>query len=185
MTVIKNIRASLVGAAIAATLAGPAAAGPVRDFSVPMEAVADYQKARLVGPWFEVARSRSLIEPDCHAVSSDVATREDSRLTLKIACHKGSVDGPVLNIEGIMAEVAPGVFRMRFVRPSGFGDLTLAVLWQADDDSLAVVGTPGGQIGWVWSKTAVVDAATLELGREKLVSAGYKMQAIQPVKHAP
>jgi apolipoprotein D and lipocalin family protein len=126
-----------------------------------------------------------MIEPDCQAVTSDVATREDSRLTLKIACHKGSVDGPVLPIEGILAEIAPGIFAMRFVRPQGFGGLTLVVLWQADDDSLAVLGTPGGQIGWVWSKTPVVDSTTLDLGREKLVSAGYKVGAIHPVKQAP
>jgi apolipoprotein D and lipocalin family protein len=106
-------------------------------------------------------------------------------LTLKIACHKGSVDGPVLSIEGILAEVAPGIFRMRFVHPQGFGGLTLAVLWQADDDSLAVLGTPGGQIGWVWSKTPLVGSATLDLGRGKLVSAGYKAQAIHPVKQVP
>lgn len=185
MTVIDTIRRLGVGLAVVAVLAGPLAAEPVRDPAVPMHAAADYQMERLVGPWFEVARTPSVMEPDCHAVTSDVASREDSRLTLKIACHKGSVDGPLLAIEGILAEIEPGVFALRFVRPHGFGGLTLVVLWQSDDDSLAVLGTPGGQIGWVWSKTAAVDPATLERGREILGAAGYKVSAVHPVQQAP
>lgn len=172
------VRAILAALALAAGLAGPVAAGP-------MTAVPGYAKARLVGHWFEVARSPSVLEPDCQAVTADVASREDSRLTLKIACHKGRVTGPVLNIDGILAETDPGIFEMRFVHLREFGGLTLVVLWQAEDDSLAVLGTPGGEIGWVWSKSAKVDAATLALGRDRLAAAGYAAAAIRPVRQAP
>lgn len=182
MAELRGIRACLTGAALALGLAGPLTAGPVRDLSVPMQVMPGYQKERLVGHWFEVARSPSMLEPDCQAVTADVETREDSRLTLKILCHKGSVTGPVLNIDGILVEIEPGVFQMRFVRLQEFGALTLAVLWQSEDDSLAVLGEPLGKIGWIWSKSASVDAEALARARDRLVSVGYAARSIKPVE---
>ncbi|MDR0809962.1 MAG: lipocalin family protein [Gemmobacter sp.] len=185
MALVRNILPWLAAWAIVAGLAGPVAAKPVRDPTLPMQAAPGYEKARLIGRWFEVARSRSMLESDCHAVTADVETRDDSRLTLRIVCHKGSVTGPVLNIDGILVETDPGIFVIRMVRLQQFDALPLVVLWQAEDDSLAVLGTPGGQMGWVWSRSAEVDAATLALGREKLEAAGYAARAIAPVKQAP
>lgn len=161
----------------------PAAAQQMRDISQPMQIVVDYQKERLIGQWYEVARSPSRFEIDCHGVSANVETRDDSRLTLKIVCHKGAVSGPILHIDSILVEIEPAIFVMRFVRLRGFGDQTLVVLWQAEDESLAVLGSPDGQFGWVWSKTADVDDATLALGREKLIASGYNGQNIRAVKH--
>jgi apolipoprotein D and lipocalin family protein len=185
MAAVRNILPWLAAWAIVAGLAGPVAAKLVRDPALPMHAAPGYEKARLVGHWFEVARSRSNIEIDCEGVTADVETRDDSRLTLKIACHKGSVAGPVRNIDSILVETDPGVFVMRMVRLQQFDALPLAVIWQAEDDSLAVLGTPGGEMGWVWSKSPEVDAATLALGTEKLVEAGYAARAIEPVEQAP
>lgn len=184
MATVRNILIGLA-AGIAVGLPVPGAAGPVRDLSVPMRAVSGYEKARLVGRWYEVARSPSRLERDCHAVTADVETREDSRLTLKIDCRKGSVDGPVMEIDGILVELDSGVFGWRLVRLTQFGDFTLAVLWQSEDDGLAVIGTPGGELGWVWSKSAEVDAAALSLARGKLVAAGYAETEIRDVQQAP
>jgi lipocalin len=51
-----------------------ALADQVRDTSLPMVAVAGYDKARLVGDWYEVARSDSALEVDCHGVAISVVT---------------------------------------------------------------------------------------------------------------
>ena len=144
-----------------------------------------YQKTRLVGDWFQIARSPSLFEHNCHAVKVKISTREDSRMTIKMICHKGSVSGPVLAIDGILVQHEPSVFGMRFVRHRQFGDVTLIVLWQAEDDSLAVLGSPIGQVGWVLSKSAKTDPETLALGIKKLVDAGYSESVIRIVKQAP
>ncbi len=181
MRVFRN--SCFAGLAIALAWLGPSVAEPVRDLSQPMRATAAYAKTRLVGQWFEIARSPSRLEPDCHAVTAEVETRDDSRLTLKIDCHMGSVTGPLLEIDGILVELAPGIFGLRLVRLSQLGDMTLVVLWQADDDGLAVIGAPGGDVGWVWSKAPNVDESTIELGRAKLVEAGYSARAIMSVDH--
>ena len=173
----------LVSWVIVLGFAGPVAAQHMRDISVPVRGQPNYEKSRLLGHWFEVARSKSRFEYDCHGVTADVELRDDSRLTLKIDCHKGSVSGPVLDIDSILVEVAPAVFEMRFVRFRAFGHQTAVVLWQAEDDSLAVLGSPSGEFGWVWSKSVIIDQASLDLGREKLVAAGYLKHGIRPVKH--
>ncbi len=154
----------------------------VRDQSLPMVAVPGFDKARLVGDWYEVARSDSTLEVDCHGVTTKIATRDDSRLNLKIACHKGRVDGPVLPIEGVMVEVAPGIFQARFVRLPEFGNLELAVLWAAEDDSLVVVVSAMGRVGWLLSKVAQPSDAALARGIQVLLDNAYKPGAIAPVK---
>ncbi|MGD0639978.1 MAG: lipocalin family protein [Roseiarcus sp.] len=162
-----------------------ALAAPVRDLTAPMIAVAQYDKARLVGHWFEVAQTPSILEQDCHGVTVDVATRDDSRSTLKIACHKSSLDGPLLPIEGVLAETDPGIYQLRLVHLLELGNLQMVVLWQSDDDGMAAIGAPLAEIGWVWSKTAHPDPRLIETARQSLISAGYRPTAIRPVEQAP
>ena len=169
--------------ALVCLMALPAIAGPVRDLSKPMFSVAGYDKARLVGEWFEVARSASPLEVDCHAVTTSIAARDDSRLTLKLACHKGSVTGKVLALDGVMAEVAPGLYQVRFVRLPQIGNVELAVLWAAADDSAVVVGAGTGQVGWVLTKAADPGSAVIAAGVQVLVDNGYDPAAIAPVEH--
>lgn len=183
MSAYRNPLFWLLSCALLLAVTTPGAAQLLRDTSKPLQSLLDYEKSRLMGTWYEVARSKSRLEQDCHGVTANVETREDTRLTLKIACHKGSVNGPVLNIDSILVEVAPSVFELRFVRFRAFGHQTLVVLWQAEDDSVAVVGSLSGEFGWIWSKSPSIAPEILELGREKLVEAGYRKQGIQPVQH--
>ena len=159
-----------------------AVADMVRDTSLPMVAMPGFDKARLVGDWFEVARSASALELDCHGVTTDIAARDDSRLTLKIACHKGRVDGPVLPIEGVMVEVAPGLYQVRFLHLAEIGNLELAVLWAADDDSMVVIGSALGQVGWVLAKGQKPEDAAYQVGVKVLVDNGYAPGVIAPVE---
>ena len=162
-----------------------AAAAPVRDISVPLVALAGYDKARLIGHWFEVAQTPNFLEQDCHGTTAEVATRDDSRLTVKIACHKASLSGTVLPLEGVMAETAPGTYELRLVRLTELGNLDLTVLWQAPDDSMAVLGAPKGEVGWIWSKTAHPAPQALADAKAALVAAGYRARAIRSVEQAP
>jgi lipocalin len=166
----------------ALALSSGAAAGPVRDFSAPMVAVAGYDKARLIGDWFDVARSKNMLEADCYGVTTDIAGREDSRLTLKIACHKGRLDGPVVPNEGVMVEVAQGQYQLRLMRLAELGNLEMAVLWAAPDDSMVVIGPVWGQVGWVLAKVPEPDGAALDAGIQVLVDNGYAPRAIAPVE---
>ncbi len=162
-----------------------AQAEPIRDLSTPLVPDAAYDQARLVGDWYEVARTPSFLEQDCHGTTMEVATRDDSRLTVRIACHKGSLSGPVLALEGILVETGSGVFQLRLFRLAELGNLQLALLWQAPDDSMAVLGAPRGEVGWVWSKSPHPDPAVLERAKAVLAAAGYRAKAIREVEQAP
>lgn len=156
-----------------------------RDLSVPLVAAAEHDQARLVGDWYEVAQTPTFLEQECHGTTVKVADRDDSRLTVKIACHKGSVTGPVLPLEGVMVQTASGQFQLRLFRLAELGNLHFVVLWQAPDDSMAVLGAPMGDIGWVWSKTPHPDPVALQEAKAVLVAAGYSAKAIRNVEHAP
>lgn len=160
-------------------------AAPVRDPAVPLIAVAGYEQARLVGDWFEVAQTPTFLEQDCHGTTVEVAARDDSRLTVKIACHKGDVSGPILPLEGVLVQTESGLFQLRLFRLAELGNLQLALLWQAADDSMAVLGAPFGEVGWVWSKTPHPDPAVLEQAKAVLVAAGYRAKSIRNVEQAP
>ena len=160
-------------------------AKPVRDRSVPLVALADHDQARLVGDWYEVAQTPTFLEQDCHGTTVAVSARDDSRLTVKIACHKGAVTGPVLPLEGVLVQTRPGQFQLRLFRLADLGNLPLTLLWQAPDDSMAVLGAPRGEVGWIWSKAPHPDPAALDAAKAVLVAAGYRAEAIRNVEQAP
>jgi len=154
---------------------------PLAALAEGMQPVPGFDRQALLGDWFEVASTPTLLEQDCHGVTVDVAPRDDSRLTMKIACHKGRVDGPVLPIEGVMAETVPGSFSVRLVRLSEVGILDLVVLWQAEDGSMVALGSPVGAVGWVWSRTAHPEPAALKAAKAALAKNGYNPQFIADV----
>lgn len=158
-----------------------AMAEPVRDLDTPIFPVPGYDKARLLGDWYELAQAPTFLERDCHGTTAAVATREDTRLTLKIACHMGNTAGKVLPIEGIMVQTDQGIFELRLVRLLELGNISLVVLWQAPDDSLVALGAPSGEIGWVWSRSLTPDPALLQKARQALIDAGYQAKAIRSV----
>jgi apolipoprotein D and lipocalin family protein len=160
-------------------------AGSLRDLSVPLTADALYDRSRLVGSWFEVAQTPTFLERDCHGTTVDVAARDDSRLTVRIACRMGALSGPVLNLEGVLVQTDPNVFQLRLVRLAELGNLHLALLWLAPDDSMAVLGAPWGDVGWIWSRSPHPDPDALERARAVLVAAGYPAKTIRNVEQDP
>lgn len=169
---------------LAAVLPQAVLAEPVRDRTVPLYAVEGYDQGRLVGSWYEVAQTPTFLEQDCHGTTVAVAAREDSRLTVKIACRKGSLTGPVLPLEGVLVQIGSGVFHLRLFRLAELGNLRLVLLWQAPDDSMAVIGAPFGEVGWIWSKSPHPDPADLARAKAVLVAAGYRAGAIKDVEQA-
>jgi apolipoprotein D and lipocalin family protein len=160
-------------------------AGPLRDLTVPLVPEAGFDQARLVGGWFEVAQTPVFFEQDCHGTTVAVAARDDSRLTVKIACRKGALTGPILPVEGILVQTDSGLFQLRLFRLAERGNLQFVLLWQAPDDSISVLGSPLGEVGWIWSKSPHPDPAALEAAKAVLVAAGYDAEMIRNVEQAP
>jgi lipocalin len=177
--------ARIVCISLTMLLAAPAAAQQVRDLDRPLIAMTSFEQGRLLGDWFELARTPTLLGRDCHGTTVRIEERDDSRLTLKIDCHVGRLDGPVLAIEGIIVEISPGVFVVRLNRLAQVGNLPLVVLWEDADAGLLVIGAPRGEVGFVWAREARPDPAALETARQVLVAQGYREALISEVPHAP
>ncbi|SMY06976.1 lipocalin family protein [Flavimaricola marinus] len=170
---------------LAMLFALPALAQQVRDPATPLIPVTTFEQSKLLGDWFEVARTPTLLGRDCHGNTVRIEERDDSRLTLRINCHVGRLDGPILAIEGIVVEISPGVFLARINRLPQIGNLPLVVLWEAEDARLLAIGAPRGEIGFLWSRQPNPDAAALDAARQALVAQGYREGAIAAVPHAP
>lgn len=170
---------------LAMLIAPPALAQQVRDLDRPLIAMTTFEQSRLLGDWFEIARTPTLLGRDCHGTTVRIEERDDSRLTMKMNCPVGRLDGPVLAIEGIVVEVSPGVFVARVNRLSQIGNLPLVVLWEDGDAGLLVIGAPRGEVGFVWAREANPDPTAVEAARQVLVSQGYRERAITEVPHAP
>lgn len=169
---------------VALLAAAPALAAPVRDLSRPLQPLATLEAGDLMGPWYEVARSPSLLEQDCAGVTTEFRPRaEDSRIELRIACHKGGPTGPLVAIEGIAAPVAPAVMLVRLVRLSQLGTLDLQVLHLDAAEGVAAIGAERGQIGWVLARDLAADPAAINRAIGVLVENGYDAAAIARVAH--
>ena len=163
----------------------PLQAQQVRDPGVPLVPQGDFDRESLLGSWFEVAQTPTLLERDCHGTTATVETREDSRFTLRIACQVGRLGGPVLPIEGVLVETAPGVFQVRLNRLPQMGNLVLVVAWLSPGADVLALAAPRGEIGWIWARDAVPDAGMLDEARAALVGQGYRASAIRPVPQVP
>lgn len=166
-------------------LAAPALAQQVRDLDRPLIAMTSFEQGGLLGDWFELARTPTLLGRDCHGTTVRIEERDDSRLSLKINCHVGRLDGPVLAIEGIIVEVSPGVFVARLNRLPQLGNLPLIVLWEDAEAGLLVIGAPRGEVGFIWARGVTPDPVALDAARQALVAQGYRERAITTVPHAP
>jgi len=177
------LRAACFFVALLTTL--PAQAQSVRDLDTPLVALSSFDRSRLIGDFYEVAQTPTFLEQDCYGTTVKIEERDDSRLTMRIGCHVGALDGPLLPIDGIMVETAPGVLLVRLIRMAHLGNLPLVVIWEAEDASMVALGAPRGEIGWVWSRTAHPEPAALDAARQALVSQGYRGSAFRFVEHAP
>lgn len=177
------LRAASLSMSLLAAL--PALAQQVRDPGTPLMAVPSYDRSRILGDWYEIAQTPTLLERDCYGTTVKIEMRYDSRLAMQISCHVGALDGPILPIDGIMVETAPGIFLVRLVRLAQMGDLPLVVIWESEDASLLALGAPRGEIGWLWARSAHPDPAVLDEARQALVAQGYRASAIRAVQHAP
>ena len=156
-----HLRASILGVFIvalspAAGLARTGAPKPVRSVS----------SALYSGRWYEIARTPNTMQKDCQGATSDFQGFADGTFTVVDTCHAGSPTGAARTVKA-RAKIIPASDNTRF-RMAFFGGLIHQEYWildHADDDSWAVMATPGGNYVWLLSRRPslppTVEAAAL------------------------
>jgi apolipoprotein D and lipocalin family protein len=155
---------ALIGALAAAGVAEAGAHPPVRPVSASLYS----------GRWYEIARTPNTLQKDCQGATSDFQGFEDGAFTVVDTCHKGGPTGPVKIIKA-RAKIVPASDNTRF-RMAFFGGLIHQEYWildHADDDSWAVMATPGGNYVWLLSRRPSLPPRVQAAALARVSALGY------------
>jgi len=151
-----------------------------RDRDMPIAAQAEFDPARYLGLWYEVARYPVSFEEGCTATTAEYGRIDAETVSVVNTCRQGSPDGPEEQIAGTAEIVGPGQLEVSF-------DIVAAdywVLWVDDAYETAVVGVPSGRAGWILARTPQISESRRARAEEALVANGYDPDRLMEVQHA-
>lgn len=167
--------------AVAALLLTACATGEsYRDEDVPLQTARNFDLARYMGRWYEIARFPNRFEKGCVGVTADYSLNPDGSVRVVNTCRKATLAGPVEQAEGrAFPRADPAVWRVKFTEwlPAFLaGDYH--VLDVDPDYTVAVVGDPDGTTGWILGRDYVIDDEKLRHAYDVLFRNGYEMSQI-------
>ncbi len=126
------------------------------------------------GRWYEIARTPNLAQKDCEGPTSDFEGWSDGTFIVVNTCHKGGPKGETRVIRAKAKIINPGD-NTRF-RVSFFGGLVHQEYWildHADDDSWALMATPGGRYVWLLCRRPAMAPGSLAAAIARAGALGY------------
>jgi apolipoprotein D and lipocalin family protein len=153
---------------IAATLVATQALAAAQPPSKPVSA------AFYTGMWYEIARTPNSGQRDCEAATTQFIERGSNGFSVVQICRKGSASGAAktFNTTGqILAGTQNAKFKMSFL--GGLKKQEYWVLDRADDQSWAIMATPGGNFVWLLSRKAVMSPAAKAAALARVQALGY------------
>lgn len=178
------MRRPLPGPALAAVLSllaiaacGVVLAPSYRDDSVTIASAANFDAARYVGRWYEVARYPNPFQAECPGAIADYGLTETPGVL--------SVRNTCLDAEGVASGQITGT-----ATDEGLGRLSVRlqgvpvaapywVLWVDEGYRTAVVGAPNGRVGWILNRDPDIPEDRLAAAREVLDFNGYDLGQLQ------
>jgi len=169
-------------AALALT-ANPAAAQRYGDDTAPISTVQNLDVNRYAGLWYEIARYPNRFERSCYAVMAEYTLNTDGTIGVTNTCREGAVDGPIDVAEGRARVEGPGQLSVNFVRFLPFIRGDYYVLDVTADYSVAVVGEPGRDYGWILARARRISEASFARATAVLERNGYRLDELERVPH--
>lgn len=162
----------------------PACIGQVyRDAAVPIATQRDFQPARYLGRWHEIARYPVFFEQGCTATTADYGAIDADTVSVLNTCSKGAPEGPAVRISGTARIAGPGELKVRFAGVP-FVAADYWVLWVDADYQTAVVGVPSGRAGWILARTPSIDLVRRAKAEAALARNGYDPARLYDVPQA-
>lgn len=158
----------IVAASLLATQAPTAAWAAAQPPSKPVAA------SFYTGKWYEIARTPNSGQRDCQAPTTEFTGKGAAGFSVHQICRKGSASGAakVFDTTGqILSGTQNAKFKMSFL--GGLKKQEYWVLDRADDQSWAIMATPGGNFVWLLSRKAVMDPADKAQALERVKALGY------------
>ncbi|OYX90698.1 MAG: lipocalin [Caulobacter sp. 35-67-4] len=127
------------------------------------------------GKWYEIARTPNSGQRDCEAASTQFTSTGANGFKVVQICRKGSATGEAktFNTTGAIVAATPrnAKFSMSFL--GGLKKQEYWVLDRADDQSWAIMATPGGNYVWLLSRKAVMSPAARDAALARVRALGY------------
>lgn len=126
------------------------------------------------GQWFEIARTPNSGQRDCEAASTQFTSTGASSFKVVQICRRGSPTGAAktFNTSGkIVADTFNAKFSMSFL--GGLKTQEYWVLDRADDQSWAIMATPGGNYVWLLSRQADMPSDVRASALSRVRALGY------------
>ena len=155
-----------------AVLAAPALAGAP-------EPASRVELTKMIGRWYEVARTPNAMQKDCEAATADW-TRIGEGYSVVQTCRRGSPDGPKKEWKA-SATVADPVKNAKF-KLTFLGGLMRQEYWVLDhraDEGWLIMGTPGGNYVWLLSKAPQLAASARNQAIARIRQLGYDTSALE------
>ena len=163
-------RRAAVAAAIFLGFAGAVAA----DAPQPAQSV---DLGRFAGRWYEIARTPNRGQPTCVQLTVEVTRPADGRFSVTNTCRRAQGQPRVVRANGRVLDARSNAkIRLTADGMLGIGGLASQEYWildRAADYSWAILGTPGGNYFWLWSRQAQPSAEARAALLSRVGSLGY------------
>ncbi len=163
-----------LGLAALLTACAPAPAPGFRELTVPITATTRFSPEQISGLWHVIESYPTPLLPQCGTQQWQIRAAEAAPRLVVLCGARTAFDAPLT--------VDPrGVLRIRS------SDLDLAgralwVMWMDEDARTAVIGTPGGEMGWIVNRTAELRPDRRAAAREIMAFNGYDLTRLQEVE---
>lgn len=127
-----------LGPILACAIALPALAAPPQPR-------ASFDRNRMQGRWYEIARTPTSINRGCQGSATDWAPKPDGSFRITAVCRKGSPTGPARTVTGEVQVLNPGQnTKVRMKLLAGLVSRDYWIFDHADDYGWLIMGTPKG-----------------------------------------
>jgi apolipoprotein D and lipocalin family protein len=126
------------------------------------------------GKWYEIARTPNSGQRDCEAPTTEFTGKAGGGFSVRQICHKGSASGAAktFNTAGTIVSGSQNAkFKMSFL--GGLKKQEYWVLDRADDQSWAIMATPGGNYVWLLARDPVMGEAAKSDALARVKALGY------------
>jgi apolipoprotein D and lipocalin family protein len=147
------------------------------------------QPARPVAPslysgrWYQLAQIAKIDAHPCPAATDDFSPDGRGGITAVATCHETSAPGRTHQYQAKVS-ILPGSRAAKF-KMSFFGGLIIQEYWvldHADDQSWALMATPGGNYLWLIARRPGLDPASRAAAVARIAALGYNTSKLTPTR---
>lgn len=147
-----------------------------RDQKVPLATNGAVDLDRYAGLWYQIARFPNSAEKGCVGVTAEYLPQPSGELKVISTCRDSLRRGAAFaTSQGLATPDSPDNARLRISYMPGvpFTESDYWILDVTPDYEIAVIGSPGGKLGWVLARDPSISESDLNRSYEVLRRNGY------------